>query len=133
LGVLLTPTCDKRLVEVNGRKVNLPTAARIAYVSIVAANLIGPHLLRGVLASATLPLDELSRAHLVAIECPSVSLGKFEYDLPKLVTAVATLDRVSLCQFKLVYANEPRDHSGCEIAITVGDFFSGCNMPVRAS
>jgi hypothetical protein len=39
----------------------------------------------------TLPLDELSSAHLVAIELPAVSLGKFEHEVLKLVTNIRNI------------------------------------------
>jgi hypothetical protein len=54
----------------------------------IAVNLIGPYLWQDVTARVTLPLDELSLAHLVAIELASVSLGRFECEVLKLVTNI---------------------------------------------
>ena len=57
----------------------------------LAANIAGCYLLHELLASVKLPLDELSSAHLVAIEIPPVALKGFEHDLLHLVAKIRAI------------------------------------------
>ncbi len=57
----------------------------------LAANIAGCYLLHELLASVKLPLDELSSAHLVAIEIPPVALKGLEYDLLHLVAKIRAI------------------------------------------
>ena len=57
----------------------------------LAANMIGSYLFHELLASVKLPLDELSLAHLVAIEIPPVALKGFEHKLLHLVAKIRAI------------------------------------------
>ena len=54
----------------------------------LAANIAGCYLLHDLLASVKLPLDELSQAHLVAIEIPPLALKGFEHNLLHLIAKI---------------------------------------------
>ena len=75
---------DFRLIWISTRK-----AAPAA--DALAANIAGCYLLHELLASVKLPLDELSSAHLVAIEIPPVALKGFEHDLLHLVAKIRAI------------------------------------------
>ena len=57
----------------------------------LASNVVKCYLLQELMASVKLPLDELSTAHLVAIEIPPVALGGFEHTLLHLITKIRAI------------------------------------------
>jgi hypothetical protein len=57
----------------------------------LAANIAGCYLLHELLASVKLPLDELSSAHLVAIEIPPVAVKGFEHRLLHLIAKIRAI------------------------------------------
>ncbi len=73
-------------VGVAGRRLlegNFPVSARLAWISPrrtatavegLAANVTGVYLLHRMLMDVKLPLEELTSAHLVAVEVPPVTL-----------------------------------------------------------
>ena len=78
----------------------LPHDFRLSWVSTrkagpaadgLAANIVGCYLLHELLASVKLPLDELSSAHLVAIEVPPVDLKGFEHNILHLVAKIRAI------------------------------------------
>ena len=50
-----------------------------------AGNLLSKHVLHDMLASVTAPMHELSTAHIVALEIPTIVTQKFEHQLLVLV------------------------------------------------
>ena len=78
----------------------LPAWGKVIWVSprktrctadAVAANIVDTYLLHELLVNVKLPLDELSSAHLVAIEVPPAPLAGFEHDLLQLVAKLRAL------------------------------------------
>ena len=57
----------------------------------LAANIAGCYLLHELLASVKLPLDELSQAHLVAIEIPPLALKGFKHNLLHLIAKIRAI------------------------------------------
>ena len=98
----------------------LPRDFRIIWVSTrkagpaadgLAANIAGCYLLHELLASVKLPLDELSSAHLVAVEIPPVALEGFEHDLFHLVAKIP-LDHMLLSSCSQVFDDRLNKHCG---------------------
>ena len=75
---------DFRLIWVSSRKAG-PVADGLA------ANIVSCYLLHELMASVKLPLDELSSAHLVAIEIPPVALRGFEHSLLHLIAKIRAI------------------------------------------
>ncbi len=69
----------------------ISTRRTAALAEVLAANVVGVYLLHRMLADVTLPLEELSVAHLVAIGGPPTTLANFEHDLLRSVAKTRKL------------------------------------------
>ena len=81
----------------SSKGVRLDPNTRIAWVStrrgspaadVIASNVIGRYVLHDMIRNVTAPLDELSTAHAVVLEVPSVVQQRFEHDMLDLVGRV---------------------------------------------
>ena len=69
----------------------MPPRKTAAVAHSIAANVVNNILLHELLASVKLPLDELTRSHLVVMDIPPASLSGIEHALLRLVVKIREL------------------------------------------
>ena len=82
-----------------GQRRGLPKDSKVAWISTrrgspaaehIAGHLHSNYLLHDMMRSVTAPLDELSTAHAVVLEAPSIAMQRFEHDMLNLINKITS-------------------------------------------